>query len=364
MPTVTFHRHRCGVVAGHDEHVGLRGDQGRKAGIGFFDGGDFRGEITIFAGGVGRLDVDENKVVSFERFNGEFKFLGERVRAFNFGHADELGETFVHRINRDAGRFQAVPVLETRNVRLVGDAAEEEAVGGPAILQERQRLFVKLGNDFRGLGGLGGFLNRLGNADGLAFAAGIGIGERAFESFAAKYNDEPVAFTGFDDDFDIADFFDFLFQDFDLCFANFGVDAASAPVGDQTFGVERAEIGAGGNVAGFEFNAETERFDDATTNFKFERIVAKQAEVAGAAAGSDAGRDGRQTAHCGVFGERVEIRSFGDFERSAKAGGFGGDIADAVVHDERDFGFVRDREIRINFIEIHEFAPGFCLENR
>ena len=85
--------------------------------------------------------------------------------------------------------------------------------------------------------------------------------------------------------------------------------------------------------------------------------------MTGAAAGSDAGRDRCHATHGGVFGERVEVWGFGDFERCAESGGFGGDVADTVEHDEREFGLVRDCEICINFIEIHEFAPGFCLEN-
>ena len=275
------------------------------------------------------------------------------MRAFKLGHADELGEAFVHRVNRNAGRLQAVPVLERRDVRLVGDAAEEKAVGRPAVFQQRQCLPVKFRDDFRGLGGLGGFLDRLGNGHRLAFAAGIGIGQWPFEPLAAEHDDKPVAFTGFDDDLDVANFFDFLFQDFDLCLAHAGVNATGPAVGHEPFGVERAEVGTRSDVAGFEVNADAERFDNAAADFKFERVVAEQAKVAGTAAGRDAGRDRRHATHRGMFGERVEVGRFGDFERRAEAGGFGGDVTNAIINDERKFGLVRNGETGINFIKIH-----------
>ena len=100
-------------------------------------------------------------------------------------------------------------------------------------------------------------------------------------------------------------------------------------------------------------DAQTQRFDDAAADFKFKRVVTKQAEVAGAAARRDAGRDRCQAAHGSMFGQRIEIGSFRDFERCAEAGGLGGDIADAVINDQCEFGLVWNGEVRINFVEVH-----------
>ena len=64
------------MVTSHDEHVGLRSDQGRETGIGFFDGFHFGVEVAVFTGSVSRLDMDKNVVESFERFDSHRKFFG------------------------------------------------------------------------------------------------------------------------------------------------------------------------------------------------------------------------------------------------------------------------------------------------
>ena len=54
-----------------------------------------------------------------------------------------------------------------------------------------------------------------------------------------------------------------------LRLANAGVDTARTPVGNNAFEIQRAEIGAGGNVAVLQINAKTERLDDAAPDFVF-----------------------------------------------------------------------------------------------
>src|SRR5690349_16489308 len=130
----------------------------------------------------------------------------------------------------------------------------------------------------------------------------IGIGERTFKALATKQNDETMTLARFNDDLNVADFFDLLGQQRAKLFANGGVDASGAAIGNDTFFVESAEIGARGNIACAEFQAEAECFDDAATDLKFERVVAKQAQMAGAAAGRDTGRDRNHSTLRRIFG--------------------------------------------------------------
>jgi hypothetical protein len=53
---------------------------------------------------------------------------------------------------------------------------------------------------------------------------------------------------------------------------------------------------------GFSSTPRTERLDDAAADLKFQRIVAEQTEMAGTAAGRDAGRGGNHAALRGIFG--------------------------------------------------------------
>jgi len=355
VPTVTFDGARRAVVAGDGDDGGLGGHQQAEGGIGFFNGGDFAGKVAIFTVHVGAFDVDEDVIKRLEGVRGGGEFFFYCLRAFDFLHADELGETFVHRVDGDGGGFEAVAFLEGFDFWLVRDAAEQKAIGRLAVFQQRQRLLVKLGDDFGGFGGFGGLLDRLDGRNGETFAMRVGVGERTFQTFAAKQHNETVAFAGFDDDLGVTDLFDFLLQDFHLRFTHFGVNAAGAAVGDDPFGGERAEIGASSDVAGLEIQTETERLDHATTDFKFERVVTEEAEMAGATARRDTGGDGRHATKRGVFGEGVEVGRFGGFERCFETVFFDSDVAEAVQNDESEFGGVGDQQAFIELIEFHKW---------
>ena len=142
-------------------------------------------------------------------------------------------------------------------------------------------------------------------------------------------------FAGLDDDLRVADFFDFRGEHRAKLFASLGRDAAGAAVGDDAFGVERGEIGAGANVAGLQFHAEAERLDDAASDLKFQRIVAEQAEMSRPAAGRDAGRDGNHAALRGILRDLVEVWRVRRFERREIILFLRRDIAKAVEDDQR-----------------------------
>ena len=117
-------------------------------------------------------------------------------------------------------------------------------------------------------------------------------------------------------------------------------------------GVERAEVGADGDVAVLEFEADAGGFEGAAADHVLQRVVAEQAEVAGAAAGADAGQHGDAAAEDADFGERVEVRRVGRFELG-QAARLLRQAAEAVgdVHD--DLGVVFDVEFASEFVEVH-----------
>ena len=99
-----------------------------------------------------------------------------------------------------------IAVLEQGNVRLMGDAAHQEAVGGLLLRNDRQGGLVELGHQlggFLGLGRLG--VHGRGLRDGQALAMRVGIGQRPFQAFASEDHHEPMAFAGLDDDLGVAD---------------------------------------------------------------------------------------------------------------------------------------------------------------
>jgi hypothetical protein len=181
----------------------------------------------------------------------------------------------------------------------------------------------------------------------------IGVGERTFETFATEQDDETMAFARFNDDLGVADFFDLLGQQRTKFFAHRSVDATGTAIGDDAFFVEGAEIGARRDVACAKFQAEPERFDDAATDLKFERVVAKQPEVAGAAAGRDAGRDRNHAALGGIFGERVHVWSRCGFKRSEVVLVARSDVTEAVKDEKHEFGIRLQCQFGIESIKIH-----------
>ena len=118
---------------------------------------------------------------------------------------------------------------------------------------------------------------RLDGRNGKTFAVRVGIGQRAFEALAAEHDDEAMFLAGLDDDLRVADLLDLGGEHGAELLAGLGRDAAGAAVGDDALGVERGEIGAGADIAGLEFHAQAERFDDAAADLEFERVVAEQA---------------------------------------------------------------------------------------
>jgi hypothetical protein len=163
----------------------------------------------------------------------------------------------------------------------------------------------------------------------------VGIGERPFQTLAAEDHHEPMALAGFDDDLGVADFLHLLRQQRAELLANLRVNTSGAAVGDNAFGVERAEVGARRHVAGPQFQAQPQRLDDAAAHLEFQWVVAEQAQVSRPAARSDARRNRDHPSLRRVFRQRIEVGGDRCFQRREIALLARGDVANAVQHNQR-----------------------------
>ncbi len=147
MPRMALDRAGSRVVAGDGYHVGFLLQQDRKRGIEILDRFDLRLEVPVFTVLVGILEVDEEEVVLRVQFQVAPELFGDGLRTLHLGHADELGQTLVHRIDRERRRPKAIPLFKGWNMGLVGDAAEEKGVRRMLLRQEGKCLLVEFRND-------------------------------------------------------------------------------------------------------------------------------------------------------------------------------------------------------------------------
>ena len=73
-------------------------------------------------------------------------------------------------------------------------------------------------------------------------------------------------------------------------------DATSPSIGDESGGVERAEVAAGGDVLGAEIEADSRRLERTPADAEGEWVVAEEAEMSRTRSRRDAGQDGRARA--------------------------------------------------------------------
>src|SRR5262249_45308585 len=84
-------------------------------------------------------------------------------------------------------------------------------------------------------------------------------------------------------------------------------DPARAPVGDTARAVHGAEVAAGRDVPRAQLELDAERLEHAAAHLILERIVAEETEMAGAAAGSDPGRNMADETAGGFGGELRQV---------------------------------------------------------
>src|SRR5205823_10952892 len=114
----------------------------------------------------------------------------------------------------------------------------------------------------------------------------IGIVHVAVQSLSAQDDNEAVLFHGFDEHLDTGDLH-VAKSDREWC-TFFGWNSTGTAIGGVALAVDRAEIGADGNVAILELKADTCGLERAAADYILQRVIPEKTKMAGAAAGADA----------------------------------------------------------------------------
>ena len=133
----------------------------------------------------------------------------------------------------------------------------------------------------------------------------------------------------------------------------FGRDAAGAAVGDVARRVERAEVAADGHVALFEMEADAGRLQRPAADQVLDRIVAEQAQVAGPAAGADAGKHRNAAAEDADFRQRVEVAACWPSSSSVLPPGCCGRPPRPSADIHHDFRVVLDVQFAGEVLDVH-----------
>ena len=157
----------------------------------------------------------------------------------------------------------------------------------------------------------------------------------------------------FDEHLGVPHFLDLARKQRAKFFSHLGRDPPGAPVGDDSIGIERAEIGARGDVARLEVHSQAQRFDHPASDLVLDGIIPEQSQVPRPAAGSDSRRHRYHAPLRSLFGETVEIGGVGGFQRRQEALLLGGDVAQAIQDDQCQLGVRFNRQFRIKLIKAH-----------
>lgn len=353
MPTVAGEHAWRAVVAGADEHVGLESHNPRHTGVDFFGASHLRLEVAVLAGAVGVFEMNEEEIVLRPIRFEHGHLLVECLGIAEDVHAHEPRETLVHRIHGDRTGAQAVDFVVTGEAGLGGDTTERATIGFEFTRQKFLGLFDKLGGDLgrlfaveiRGTWFEGRYANHL----------RIGIREITTEPRSTEHDHETMLLHGFDEDFDS--------RDRNLAKPDgerrgfFAGDAARAAIGNVAVGIDRAKVGADGDVAFLQLETNAGGFKRAAADEILQRIVSKQTQVTGTAAGTDAGLYGNAATENSLFRQSIEIGSLGGFEFRESAGMLR-QTAESVGDEHNDFGVVFDVQLAGQFVHIH--GGYFC----
>ena len=103
---------------------------------------------------------------------------------------EQTRDPAVHRVDRDGGRAQAVPLLEGRELAVGVEAAEQHDVRLRMVGERGAHLCVDLGDEVGGPLRLR--IERLGDEGRYAGALRVGVGQPRVEARAAEHHEHPV----------------------------------------------------------------------------------------------------------------------------------------------------------------------------
>ena len=178
---------------------------------------------------------------------------------------------------------------------------------------------------------------------------GVRLGQVARQPGPAQHQHEAVLLDGLDEELDPGDADPA--ETIHERGAPLGRDPAGPPVGDAAGRIERAEVPPRGDVARPEVEVDPQGLEDAAPDGVAERLVAEETEVAGAAAGRDAGRDVAEKAAGAPPRQRVEMRDPGRLQLGQARGRIR-EAAQPVRREEDDLGGAGNGQAP-NQIQIH-----------
>ena len=218
------------------------------------------------------------------------------------------------------------------DLRIAGQAAQGDHVRRCVALQHLARLGGELVDD------AGHVFRRRVRALRLkrhmALHLRIGVVDAVAQVVAAKDDDETMFADRFDEDLHAGNADGLQFSAHGH--AAFRGRPAGSAIGDLAGLVDRAEVAPDGDVAWPNLKVDAQRFQNAPADAIFERIVAEQPEMSGAAARRDARQDGNAQAADAFTYTGVQVRRASRLEFSFAAQ-FERKSTEAVGHDEDDF---------------------------
>ena len=272
VPTVAFQFGRRAVIAGHDQHRRIQCGDARNCGVEFFDPFHLGREVAVFAGAVGVFEVDEEEIVLAPILLEHVDLLGQRLGLADDFHADQPGQTLVHRIDGDRRGPQTVHFFVRRQLRLLGEAAQRQAVGFRLIGENLSCLGDKLFGDLGRFlaAGFGDWIERR-HAGGLR----IGVGTSPPRPGPRKTTTKRCSLTGSTKTSTPG-----IFTAFSLSASGALSSLAMRPARRSLIlpaAVERAIVAADGDVVRAELETDARRFERTAADHELQRIVAEQA---------------------------------------------------------------------------------------
>ena len=125
---MTLQHRRCAMISGTDKDVGPQRHNRRHTLVELLGPLDFGREVAIFAGGVGVLKVDEEKVVLVPVLLQYFHLLVQGRGIADDVHPDQPCQALVHRIDGDRGGAKSINLLEGWQLWLGSEAPEGSAI--------------------------------------------------------------------------------------------------------------------------------------------------------------------------------------------------------------------------------------------
>jgi hypothetical protein len=229
----------------------------------------------------------------------------EAGRAAQHVHADQSGDAAVHGVDRDRRRPQPVALGEPGEVTVGVEAPQQQPVRCGLVGQQPTGLGVELVDQLDGA--LGVRIEGRGLERRPAGRLGIRVGDALVEPLAPQDDEHAVLALMAEEHLGAVET-DVLLEPGDQRGGFVVGDTSGAAIGDGAVGRERAQVAAGGDIAGAQLEVEAGGAQGPPAELEVLGVVAEQPQVARPRAGRDPRAD-RLDQPGDAFGRQpVEVR--------------------------------------------------------